>query len=244
MNMPKPVVLCVPFAGAGASVFRPWVPLCEDAFELTAVQLPGREQRFAEEPYQDVSVAVAGLLPEVLSRVVGAGPVVLFGHSLGAVLSYELAHRLAVTDGVSLAGLVVSGSPGPWTRRENGAAGLPDEEFLVRVKEFAGYRHDALEDPEMRELLLPSLRADVEMHESYVPTSDTPLPAPIVSVRGTTDALVTTEHALEWEAATSSAFRFVEIEGGHMYLTDNVAGVVRVLRDTVDGVVHAGVNGG
>ncbi|MEC3980972.1 thioesterase II family protein [Amycolatopsis sp. H20-H5] len=233
--MPKPVVLCVPFAGAGASVFRPWVPLCEDTFDLAAIQLPGREQRFAEEPYQDVSVAVAGLLPEVLERVAGAGPVVLFGHSLGAVLSYELAHRLAVTDGVDLAGLVVSGSPGPWTRRENGAAGLPDDEFLARVKEFAGYRHDALEDPEMRELLLPSLRADVEMHESYVQSSDTPLPAPITSVRGTTDALVSTEQALEWGKATSGVFQFAEIEGGHMYLTENAEGVIAVLKSVLNG---------
>ncbi|SER00737.1 thioesterase II family protein [Streptomyces radiopugnans] len=233
--MPKAVVLCVPFAGAGASVFRPWVPLCQDRFELAAVQLPGREQRFAEEPYRDVAAATEGLLPEVLERVSGAGPVVLFGHSLGAVLSYEIAHRLAATDGVDLTALVISGSPGPWTRRENGASGLDDDEFLARVKEFAGYRHDALEDPEMRELLLPTLRADVEMHESYVPRSDDPLPVPIVSVRGTTDTLVTTEQAMEWSKATSRDFRFAEVEGGHMYLVDNPEGLIRVLADVCPG---------
>lgn len=233
--MPKAVVLCVPFAGAGASVFRPWVPLCQDKFELAAIQLPGREQRFAEEPYQDVAAATEGLLPEVLERVSGAGPVVLFGHSLGAVLSYEIAHRLAAIDDVDLTALVISGSPGPWTRRENGASGLADDEFLARVKEFAGYRHDALEDPEMRELLLPTLRADVEMHESYVPLSDDPLPVPIVSVRGTTDALVTTEQAMEWSKATSKDFRFAEVEGGHMYLVDNPEGLIRVLADVCPG---------
>ncbi|MET8572128.1 alpha/beta fold hydrolase [Streptomyces sp. NPDC004783] len=229
--MSKTVVLCVPFAGAGASVFRPWVPLAQDRFELAALQLPGREQRFAEEPYRDVALAADGLLPEVLDRAKGAGPVVLFGHSLGAVLSYEIAHRLAATDGVELAALVVSGSPGPWTRRENGASGLGDDEFLERVKEFAGYRHDALEDPEMRELLLPTLRADVEMHESYVPSSDKPLPAPIVSVRGTADTLVTGEQAREWSAAAGGEFRFVEVEGGHMYLVDNPEGLIDVLAD-------------
>ncbi|WP_069171833.1 thioesterase II family protein [Streptomyces griseus] len=233
--MARAMVLCVPFAGAGASVFRPWVPLCEDRFDLAAVQLPGREQRFAEEPYQDVAVAVEGLMPEVLERVSGAGPVVLFGHSLGAVLSYELAHRLAATDGVDLAALVVSGSPGPWTRRENGASGLDDDQFLERVREFAGYRHEALEDPEMRELLLPSLRADVEMHESYLALSDTPLPVPITSVRGTTDTLVSPEQALEWSKATDKAFDLVEVEGGHMYLVDNTEALIRVLADVVPG---------
>lgn len=232
--MPKAVVLCVPFAGAGASVFRPWVPLCRGEFELAAVQLPGREQRFAEEPYRDVATATEGLLPEVLERISGAGPVVLFGHSLGAVLSYELAHRLAAA-GVDLTALVTSGSPGPWTRRENGASGLDDDRFLARVKEFAGYRHDALEDPEMRELLLPTLRADVEMHESYVPLSDDPLPVPIVSVRGTADTLVTTEQAMEWSKATSRDFRFAEVEGGHMYLVDDPEGLIRVLADVCSG---------
>ncbi|MEV5676432.1 MULTISPECIES: thioesterase II family protein [unclassified Streptomyces] len=233
--MPRTTVLCVPFAGAGASVFRPWLPLCENRFDLAAVQLPGREQRFAEEPYQDVAVAVEGLMPEVLERVSGGGPVVLFGHSLGAVLSYEIAHRLAATDGVELAALVVSGSPGPWTRRENGASGLDDEQFLERVKEFAGYRHEALEDPEMRELLLPSLRADVEMHESYVALSDTPLPVPITSVRGSTDTLVTPDQAMEWGKATGREFDFVEVEGGHMYLVDNAEGLIRVLADVCPG---------
>jgi surfactin synthase thioesterase subunit len=229
--MARTTVLCVPFAGAGASVFRPWVPLCEDRFDLAAVQLPGREQRFAEEPYQDVAVAVDGLMPEVLERVSGGGPVVLFGHSLGAVLSYEIAHRLAATDGVDLAALVVSGSPGPWTRRENGASGLDDDEFLERVREFAGYRHEALEDPEMRELLLPSLRADVEMHESYVALSDTPLPVPVTSVRGATDTLVSSEQAMEWSKATGKEFDLVEVEGGHMYLVDNTEALIRVLAD-------------
>ncbi|MCK1795092.1 alpha/beta fold hydrolase [Streptomyces sp. XM4193] len=231
--MSKAVVISVPFAGAGASVFRPFVPLSEGKFELAAIQLPGREQRFAEEPYTDVEVAADGLLPEVLERVKGADSVVLFGHSLGAVLSYELARRLAATEGVRLTALVISGSPGPWARRENGASGLDDDQFLARVKEFAGYRHDALEDPEMRELLLPTLRADVEMHESYTARSDEPLAVPIVSVRGTSDSLVTTEQAMEWSKATSRDFRFEEVEGGHMYLVDNPEGLVRVLADAV-----------
>ncbi|OKJ19551.1 thioesterase [Streptomyces sp. CB00316] len=233
--MPKTTLLCIPFAGAGASVFRPWVPLCGDRFDVVAVQLPGREQRFAEEPYRDVAVAVEGLLPEVLERVTGAGPVVIFGHSLGAVLAYELAHRLAATEGVEPARLVVSGSPGPWTRRENGAAGLDDDGFLERVKEFAGYRHDALEDPEMRELLLPSLRADVEMHESYLALSDEPLPVPITSVRGSGDALVTPDQAMEWSKATSKEFDLAEVEGGHMYLVDNTEALIRVLADVCPG---------
>lgn len=216
---PIPLV-CVPFAGAGASFFYPWRALVNESFKIVALQPPGREQRVAEEPCRDVTCAVDGLLPDLVEEIRGAGPVVLFGHSLGAVLAYELGRRLAATPGVEVARLAVSGSPVPWTKRTRRATGLPDEEFYRRVQEFAGYSHPALEHPEMRELILPTLRADVEMHENYVCTTDTPVPMPIISIRGCADNLVTAEEAGEWVRATTRDFTLAEVNGGHMYLTD------------------------
>lgn len=145
----------------------------------------------------------------------------LFGHSMGAVLAYELAHRIERSGGpVRLAALVVSGAPGPWTPRTDRADGLPDEEFAARVRAFAGYDHPALADPEMRELLLPTLRADVRLHESYVPSTDRKLDAPVVSVRGREDTLVGAAEAAEWGRATTGKLTVAEPAGGHMYLTE------------------------
>lgn len=231
--MARTVVFCVPFAGAGASFFRPWLPLAGETIDLTAVQLPGREDRYAEEPCRDVTQAVDGLLPDVLDRAATASRVALFGHSLGAVLAYELAHRLVASGEVTVAALVVSGSPGPWTQRASRASGLPDAEFLSRVQEFAGYRHEAFSDPEMCELLLPSLRADVEMHENYLPSTDVPLDAPITAVRGACDELVTAEEVAQWDKATSREFHLVEIAGGHMYLTEAPRDAVRVIKTAI-----------
>ncbi|GGV89045.1 alpha/beta fold hydrolase [Streptomyces massasporeus] len=213
-------LLCLPFAGGGAGFYRAWKDLPGHAPRIVPLQLPGREELFVEEPLRDVADA-ADHLARTAAEQAGPGPVALFGHSLGAVLAFELARRLERDPAVTLTHLYVSGSPGPWTGRTHRATGLADDEFLARVREFAGYEHDALADPDLRELLLPVLRADVEMHENYKPAGDEPLRTPITSLRGTDDALVSRARAEEWRQATTAAFRLTELPGGHMYLTES-----------------------
>jgi surfactin synthase thioesterase subunit len=226
-------VLCFPFAGAGASAFRRCQEYPSERVRVVPVQLPGREELFGEQPYTCVGDAVDGLLPGVLERLGGDRTVALFGHSLGAVLAYETAHRLAQLDGLTVGQLFVSGSPGPWTRRERRATGLTDGEFLDRVREFAGYTHPALVHPELREMLMPTLRADVAMHEDYLAPSGKRLDVPVTSIRGGADELVSAEQAAEWAAATSREFRQVELPGSHMYLVDAPADLVRLFEQVL-----------
>lgn len=225
-------LVCLPFAGGGASTFRDWPRLASGAFDVVPVQLPGRENLIDEEPYCDAAQAVAGILPQVSSRLAGRKQVVLFGHSMGAVLAYELAHRL-VDRGAGVELLVVSGSHGPFDRRPDRVAGLPDEEFIAGLHRFAGYRPPALEDPEFRELMLPILRADAMLHESYRPASSAPLGAPILSLRGSDDAVVTAQEAAGWQAATIQPLRTAELPGGHMYLTGSTAAILDLIRADV-----------
>lgn len=217
--MSKPQLLCLPFAGAGASFFNEWKALTE-RFDVVPVQLPGREKRFCEPCYTDVSEATVGLVTEVAELLDPDRDIVFFGHSLGAVLAYELTHALVRNGNYRILGLAVSGSPDPWTPRTEHATGLNDEEFLRRVSEFAGYTHSALEDPLMRELLLPTLRADVEMHEKYRAITDTPLDVPILMIRGNDDELISGEQLLGWVRATTGDARAESLPGGHMYLTE------------------------
>jgi surfactin synthase thioesterase subunit len=230
-------VLLFPFAGAGAGAFRRCQEYHSEVLRVCPVQLPGREQRFGEPAYTDAAQAVTGLLPDVL-EVIGADPeVALFGHSLGAVLAFEMAHRLSKVDGLTVNQVFVSGSPGPWTQRKKRATGLTDDEFLDQVRELAGYSHPALEHPELRELLLPTLRADVALHEDYRPPDDRRLAIPIVSIRGNEDELVSREQAEEWAAATTAGFRLVELPGSHMYLVDSPVELVQRL----EGLIATGV---
>ncbi|MEU8891564.1 alpha/beta fold hydrolase [Streptomyces sp. NPDC048442] len=233
MSPAEPVpVLCLPFAGAGAGFFRKWQQ--PSSLRLVPLQLPGREERTDEEPHREVARAVHALLPEALDAVKGHSEVAVFGHSLGAVLAYELARALEERTELPVAHVFVSGSPAPEHGRAGEAAELSDDEFVARVEELAGYRHPAFESAEFRELMLPTLRADVEMHESYRPASDYPIEAPLTCLRGDRDTLVTAHDAQLWKSATTSAFDYRELAGGHMYLTDGQPELLGVLAAALD----------
>jgi surfactin synthase thioesterase subunit len=239
--MSPTALVCLPFAGAGTAFFRQWSAGVDPAgLRIVPLQLPGRERRVDEDPYHDVSAAVDDLVAGLPGALAGTRRVALLGHSLGAVLAYELALRLSGTSGggasdsgatdIEVVRLFVSGSPTPDVRRERRATGLPDEEFLNRVAEFAGLRHEAMADPEMRELILPVLRADIAMHENYVPGTGDPVPVPLVALRGSGDTLVTADEALGWAKFTTLDFAYSELPGGHMYLTESWVPLLRLVR--------------
>ncbi|MEU6466915.1 amino acid adenylation domain-containing protein [Streptomyces sp. NPDC046976] len=226
-------VVCLPHTGAGASFFRPWRPGAD--FEIIAPDLAGHDKRFGEPPHRTVAAAVADLLPRVLSALDGRDEAVLFGHCLGGTVAFELAGLLA-RHGVRIRHLIISGTPGPTVPRPPRTTGLPDEEFLARLEELAGYRHPALADPEMAALLLPVLRADQEMYEGYHRASVTPLDVPVTVLRGAADALVSAVDSARWQEATTRPLRTLEVAGGHMYLADDSGPVLELIEWLADGV--------
>ena len=221
-------LVCLPFGGAGASFYHPWSALAGDDLRVVPLQLPGRERRIDEEPFHDVQAATTALLADVRAVLHGGGRVALFGHSVGAVLAYELAHRLDSAPEFDVLRLFVSGAADPATGLSSNATGLPDEEFLAKVNELTGYRHEALDDPEMRELLLPALRGDMAMHETYVPTT-TVLGVPVTALRGEHDSQVGRAQAAAWAGFTNRDFRLVELPGEHMYIAESAPELVRVI---------------
>ncbi|MFE9633670.1 thioesterase II family protein [Streptomyces sp. NPDC006463] len=214
-------LLCLPFSGGGAGFFRPWGNLGVPGVEVVPLQLPGREERYAESPHFVLENAVADLASQAERLTADRRPIAIFGHSrFGAVLAFELARRLESRPQFDLIRLFVSGSPGPRVRPPR-ISDLADEDFLIRVEEMSGYRHAAFDHPQLRDLLLPLLRADTAIHEDYEPFSDAPLSTPITSVRGTHDVLAPRELAELWGAVTSKPFEILEMPGGHMYLTES-----------------------
>jgi surfactin synthase thioesterase subunit len=214
-------LVCLPFAGAGAGFYRTWKDLPDDCPAIVPLQLPGREERFLDELHHDVIDAAAELTRQLAGKVAGTDPLCLFGHSLGAVLAFEIALQLERATPGRVRHLFVSGSPGPWSGRAERATGLDDEQFIAQVQRFAGYRHDALADPDLREVLLPTLRADVEMHENYKPAAAQRLTGRVTALRGDTDELVSHEQVCQWREATTGAFDVVEVSGPHMYLVES-----------------------
>ncbi|WP_067825807.1 thioesterase II family protein [Nocardia inohanensis] len=210
------LLVCLPFAGAGASFYRN--AQAPAGIDILPIQLPGREERFADALYPDLTAAVADIAQQIHQAAAPGQRILLLGHSFGAILAFELARSLgSVVDHV-----YVSGSPDPWNPRAERAAGLTDDEFVARVETFAGYTHPTLAHPELRQIILPALRGDVGMHESYVAAPDAIIAAPITTLRGADDELVAEPDLHGWKRATSGEFSLRMFPGGHMYLADNL----------------------
>ncbi|WP_051947812.1 thioesterase II family protein [Streptomyces scabiei] len=231
----KPTLLVsFPHAGAGPSFFAGWWNLASPGLDVAPVGLPGREKRFGEEPLEYVSDAVEDALPQIRAQAGGYRGVCLFGHSLGAVLAYETACRLVTDADVPVVGLVVSGSAGPAHRHDLGATGLPEDAFLDAVERATGYRHEALDDPDLRELLLPALRADIAMHERYRSTGRTVLDVPVLAVRGAEDHLIDAQLLGQWREVTTAGFEARSLPGGHMYLAESPGPLLCLIGDSLE----------
>ncbi|MFJ8913671.1 thioesterase II family protein [Amycolatopsis sp. NPDC102389] len=220
-------LVCLPFGGSGAAFFHPWSAFAADDLEIVPMRLPGRERLIDVEPYRSVHDAVDAFVDDLGDP----GDVVLFGHSVGAVLAYELAHRLP-----SVRHVFVSGSPGPATERPHeirASVREDDDAFLAQVQVLSGHVDQALYHPDLRELLLPALRADVTMHENYVPSTTEPLTVPITALRGTGDELVSAADIREWAEFTTAGFDTVELPGAHMYVVDSGAAVMNLIQNTI-----------
>jgi surfactin synthase thioesterase subunit len=227
-------VLCFPPAGAGPSFFQAW-PDAGSALRFAAVELPGKERRFAEPPATTMAELLDAIADDVLREVGAAGRVGVFGHSFGARVAYEVARLVArERPGVELT-LFASGAERPGVPRPAPIAGLPDDEFVVAVAELAGYRHPAMDDPDLRELLLPALRGDIAVDETHRPEHPDPVGFPIVSVRGADDELVSAAAAARWAEVTSAGCTTPEIPGGHMYLVDQWRPLVALMERALAG---------
>lgn len=221
--MTTTTLICLPFAGGGTSFFTPWKRTVREDVALIPLQLPGRERRFAEPLVSHVEDAVIDLLTQMPAEV--PDRLGVFGHSLGAVLAFELTRALE-SNGTVVDHLVVSGAPSPYDGRSESAIASDDEDFLSRVNQLAGYEHPALANPELRELILPVLRADVSMHESYRAAPSNVVDSPITALRGQSDTLVSGTDLGGWADATRSPFFDIEaLRGGHMYLTERFGDV-------------------
>ncbi len=228
------LLVCLPFGGSGAAFFHPWSAFAADDLEVVPMRLPGRERLIDVKPYRSVKDAVDAFLQDLAGTLDGHADVVLFGHSVGAVLAYELAHRLAPS--VPVRHVFVSGSPGPNTERPyeiRASVREDDDAFLAQVQVLSGHVDQALYHPDLRELLLPALRADVTMHENYVPSTTEPLVVPITALRGAGDKLVAAESIREWAGFTTARFATAELPGTHMYVVDSGEAVMNLIQNTI-----------
>jgi surfactin synthase thioesterase subunit len=213
-------LMCLPYAGSGAGVYRSQSGYQSKIMKIVPIQLAGREELYSTPFHETMHEAADAVANSILEQSCGAS-FALFGHSFGAALAYEVARRLLV-NGAPLSRLIVSGSTTP-DRLGKGVrvAGLCDDKFVQAVQRMTGYDHSSLRIPELRELILPILRADTSIWENYVADAVSPVNVDIISLRGKDDLLVSHADSMNWENWTSKSFQMRELPGGHMYLTED-----------------------
>lgn len=225
------ILFGLPYAGGGASLYRTWPQSA--AVDVRGVQLPGREELFDDPWPLSMPDTIALCVRQIDEQSTVDDRIALFGHSFGAVLAYEVARRLLAA-GRMLVHLFASGSVDPTAPLGRDPAPLSDDEFVLRVENLAGYTHPALAIPDLREIVLPVLRADVRMHETYRTDEERPLPIPVTALRGAADHLVSADDCDRWAKVTSAGAAVVELPGGHMYFVDDPRPLLAVIERTVE----------
>jgi len=206
---------CFPHAGGGASFFRPWADDLPPGIELLAAQYPGREDRLLE-PF----AADLGWLADRFVRVLSSAddlPLVLFGHSLGAAVAYEVARRMQLGGEGAPALLVVSGRQAPLDPSRSVHL-MDDDELWADVAQAGGTTRQVLDSAELRALMIPVLRADYRLSETYRPAVSPVLTCPILAVNGDNDLDVDLNQLPAWGKLTGAEFHSRIFGGDHFYL--------------------------
>lgn len=231
-------LICAPYAGGGAAAFHGWAEALGSAVEVWVLRLPGRDARMREAPRRDlhglVRDAVTACGPHLTE------PFALFGHSLGASIAFEMAHQLRDRFGVHADHLFVSSRVAPHLAVGYGRLHeLPDDSFLDAIDQrFQAIPPLIRDDPDLRRLYLPTLRADTEMLETYEHEPSEPLTCPITALGGVADPEVHPDDLAAWGRHGQGDFAVVTFPGGHFYLQEQrPALLARVAQEMISGLV-------
>ncbi|WP_326698416.1 alpha/beta fold hydrolase [Streptomyces sp. NBC_01754] len=221
-------LLCFAYAGGGSAAFTGWADALPPDAELSAVRLPGRESRILQRPYTRLD----DLLPDLVRAVSDycREPYVLFGHSMGALIAYAYARRLCDAGPRGPEHLIVSGRRAPQLPHNRPLLhDLADGELLRRLREFGGTTDELLSDPRTMRLVLPGLRADFQLNDTYRYTPEPRLDCPVTAFGGRQDSHVDGAGIAAWADRTTGPFAVRMLDGGHFFLHSSQAELLRAI---------------
>jgi acyl transferase domain-containing protein/NADPH:quinone reductase-like Zn-dependent oxidoreductase/surfactin synthase thioesterase subunit/SAM-dependent methyltransferase len=221
-------LFCLPYFGGGASIFNSWHELLPDDIEVCAIQFPGREERGDEKPFDDVSSLVRKLA-EVMEPLLTT-PIAFYSHSSGAGIALELARYLRREKDVVPVKFIVGGWRAPHLANPFKFLDAIKEDEVYKEKNIPNIKNhlrsleipdSVIDNKEVFNEMLPSLRADIILGKRYTYYDDEPLPCPLTAIAGTQDTVFSEEQIQEWKKHTSSEFGFRRVNGGHLFCRDN-----------------------
>jgi len=210
-------LFCFPYAGGSAAIFRQWAEVLPPEIEVCPVQLPGRGARLKEQPFTQLGPLIDSLVTALRDQL--HKPFALFGHSMGASIGFEFARRVREEYGLLPTHLFLSGRRAPHLPESKpNVYDLPEAEFLQRVRSLNGTPREVLEHPELMQLMIPLLRADFAICETYAYRPGPPLACPLAVFGGLQDQEVRREELEGWREQTSASFTLHMLPGDHFFL--------------------------
>jgi len=220
-------LVCVPFAGAGASVFSSWGDVLPPDIEVFALQLPGRETA-ARQPFCTDWANMMAQAAEAV-KALPQVPTIVFGHSLGALIALDFAREMT-RNGAPILRLVVGGRPWPGIgllpAEITEIADLEDEAFIQAMEKRYGPIHESLHHPDIAEMVLPILRADLRLLASYQYKSERTLSCPISVIQGKDDPITRSCDGKGWGRETECEVDVTQIDAGHYFVDTHAAELV------------------
>jgi surfactin synthase thioesterase subunit len=228
-------LVCFPHAGGAATFYLPVSAALSPAVDVVAIQYPGRQDRHRE-PLVDDIARLADRIDAVLRAPDGASvnrPLTFFGHSMGAVVAFEVARRLEA-DGRGPVRIFASGRRAPSTTRNETIHLRDDAGILAEVRSMNGTAEAILQEDEIMRSALPALRADYRAIETYACAREATVSCPISVMFGDDDPKVTIDEANAWARHTTGDFDARTFAGGHFYLVNRASEVLTILRQHFD----------
>jgi medium-chain acyl-[acyl-carrier-protein] hydrolase len=210
-------LFCLPYAGGSPLIFQNWPSALPENIEVCPIQLPGRGMRLSEPPFTKLEPLIESLTPVLRSFL--DKPFALFGHSMGGLICFELARALRLRFGLEPAGVFLAGRQAPPIQDRTAARyDLPEPEFIEQLRDLNGTPPEILEQPELMRLLVPLLRAEFELCQTYVYEPGPPLDCPISVFGGLEDGEVSHEELESWRPYTTGAFSLRMLPGDHFFI--------------------------
>jgi medium-chain acyl-[acyl-carrier-protein] hydrolase len=212
--------------------FRGWSEGLPLDIEVCPLQPPGREARFTESPCRSMAELVDGITETVAE--LSSLPFAFFGHSLGAVAAFEVARCLRERGIAGPTHLIVAGHPGPQVpRAQPPTSALSDAAFVARVRELRGLPEHVLSHPELLDVVLPALRADYEIIESYSYAPGEPMDIAIAALAGADDPFAAPAAVETWRTQTTGTFQLEVLPGGHFFVHSERTSVLQLIDRTL-----------
>jgi surfactin synthase thioesterase subunit len=241
IRAPKARLLCFPYAGGSAATYSSWENAIHNDVELVIIQPPGRASRMLEEPHQNMNSIIRELLLEF--EFITDVPYVLFGHSLGSRIAFELACRIKKQHGRPPSHFIASGSRAPHLSiNSKKKSQSTDDQFIFELKELGGTPDEVLQNHELVQLLLPMLRADFNIAEQYQ-ANQVQIDCPFTILSGDIDHGITKPELQAWQDLTEQDIALEYVSGGHFFIEDSRQLVIQLVNSLLEKILMPEMTG-